>query len=381
MERSGIEMKPSQENRNPLSGLGAKLNLRIGVFFTIFWIAISAIQMSHERELILEQKRVDCEKVLAHTDSVQNYVREVLRPAMFNRVMDEDFIPEAMSSTFVSRSVFERFEKNYPEYYFKLATDNPRNIGNKADEIELEILKRFQEDDEISEWTGVVNREGQPYLLVSKPIWFDTSCMRCHSEPTNAPDELVRRYGDKAGFNRSPGDLAIKSVGIPIGSAIATANLRTAQFSGLAAIFLSGLFFLITLLLNRLVTSPILKLTEGTERFGSGELDFRLKIDSDDEIEDLAKSFNFMAESIQESQMNLEQRVKDRTIALNEKVAELENFNQSMVGREMRMIELKEEINSLCEHLGIEPRYRTGGTDGFDSLTEITEISGGANKR
>jgi signal transduction histidine kinase len=31
---------------------------------------------------------------------------------------------------------------------------------------------------------------------------------------------------------------------------------------------------------------------------------------------------------------------------------ELEQFNRSMVGRELRMIELKEEINELCLRLG-----------------------------
>lgn len=37
--------------------------------------------------------------------------------------------------------------------------------------------------------------------------------------------------------------------------------------------------------------------------------------------------------------------------------AELAHFNEAMVGRELRMIELKQEINELCTRLGQPPRY------------------------
>jgi len=38
---------------------------------------------------------------------------------------------------------------------------------------------------------------------------------------------------------------------------------------------------------------------------------------------------------------------------------ELDRFNRAMVGRELRMIELKEEINELCRRLGESPRHAT----------------------
>jgi PAS domain S-box-containing protein len=43
--------------------------------------------------------------------------------------------------------------------------------------------------------------------------------------------------------------------------------------------------------------------------------------------------------------------------ALREHTTELERFNNVMVGREARIIELKEEINRLCAELGREPAY------------------------
>ncbi len=61
-----------------------------------------------------------------------------------------------------------------------------------------------------------------------------------------------------------------------------------------------------------------------------------------------------------------EQRLREREEALRQthaaleaRTAELARFNQAAVGRELRIIELKEEINRLGERLGEEARYRT----------------------
>jgi hypothetical protein len=44
---------------------------------------------------------------------------------------------------------------------------------------------------------------------------------------------------------------------------------------------------------------------------------------------------------------------------VNEKIKELEKFNKVMVGREIRMVELKREINELCSKLKLPVRYKT----------------------
>jgi len=45
-------------------------------------------------------------------------------------------------------------------------------------------------------------------------------------------------------------------------------------------------------------------------------------------------------------------------IELNTKISELEKFNKIMVGREIRMVELKHEINELCGKLNLPQRYK-----------------------
>ena len=58
------------------------------------------------------------------------------------------------------------------------------------------------------------------------------------------------------------------------------------------------------------------------------------------------------------------QDISERKRAENElkkKNKELELFNRLAVGREIKMIELKKEINALLEDQGKEPRYEIAG--------------------
>ena len=60
---------------------------------------------------------------------------------------------------------------------------------------------------------------------------------------------------------------------------------------------------------------------------------------------------------------NAEDQLLQNTVELRHSNEELERFNQAMVGRELRMIELKKQINELCVKLGEPPRFKMD-TDG-----------------
>jgi PAS domain S-box-containing protein len=54
-----------------------------------------------------------------------------------------------------------------------------------------------------------------------------------------------------------------------------------------------------------------------------------------------------------------EAEIRRRTDELRASNEELTRFNEAMVGRELRMIELKQEVNALCAQLGQPLRYGT----------------------
>ncbi len=119
---------------------------------------------------------------------------------------------------------------------------------------------------------------------------------------------------------------------------------------GLFLIF--GAFFL----LKKLILMPVIKLSHITQKIMNGDMNARAQIHSHDEIGQLETNFNAMAVGLQDAQKNLEQKISERTknmeVTKNElegKVSELKALNDVMVNRELKMIELKEEIQKLKE--------------------------------
>ena len=114
----------------------------------------------------------------------------------------------------------------------------------------------------------------------------------------------------------------------------------------------------LTIKLAKQITHPLLKLTTASNEIAAGNLNISVEAKTGDEIELLAKSFNRMAEDLRKSRQKLEEwgktlkdKVKEKTEELQERVEELEKFNKVAVGRELKMIELKKEIEDLKKRL------------------------------
>lgn len=82
-------------------------------------------------------------------------------------------------------------------------------------------------------------------------------------------------------------------------------------------------------------------LRRGTEAIAKGNLDYQITIKTGDEIELLANEFNSMTQNLKRSRDELQQRIE-----------QLERFQKLTIGRELRMGELKKEIEKLKEELG-----------------------------
>lgn len=79
-----------------------------------------------------------------------------------------------------------------------------------------------------------------------------------------------------------------------------------------------GITVMSSIIIARYLTRPLEELRRGADQIASGKLDVRLKVHVDDELNQLASSFNSMAEQLQKSYTELEQKVKERTNELEE---------------------------------------------------------------
>ncbi len=90
-------------------------------------------------------------------ESIRKHIGEVTRPAVV-KMLPDNFIVEAMSTSFNARGVAERVKAQFPHYSFKHISLNPRHLPNKADKFEEEIIKKFQADRKLKELRGVYQK-------------------------------------------------------------------------------------------------------------------------------------------------------------------------------------------------------------------------------
>ncbi|MBN1792234.1 HAMP domain-containing protein [Candidatus Woesearchaeota archaeon] len=110
----------------------------------------------------------------------------------------------------------------------------------------------------------------------------------------------------------------------------------------------------IYLLINRSLISNIEKLKEATEELSKGNLDYKTDIRSRDELEELGFFFNRMGKDLNVSRLKLEGyskelevKVQERTRELQGKNEELEKFNKLAIGRELKLVKMKDKITEL----------------------------------
>lgn len=151
------------------------------------------------------------------------------------------------------------------------------------------------------------------------------------------------------------------------------------------------------ILISRNLTRPLKRLLKGTNEVAKGNLDFKIEIELNDELGKVSTQFNKMTQQLKEAKANLEKaklaleakvkertkklqkitealeesktileikvqartqeledltknlegQVEERTKELQERLQELKNFQKFAVGRELKMMELKKELETL----------------------------------
>ncbi|MCX8070394.1 MAG: DUF3365 domain-containing protein [Thermodesulfovibrionales bacterium] len=308
--------------------LSTKFSLVVGVILLLFCTIFSVILYYYLKNQVLRDAEEKTLILMSQIKSVGSYVRETLRPAMFETLTKfgatDKIIIEAMSTTHVSLQVMARFKKEIENYGFARVSANPMNPNNKADSFHLSMIDYFSRNRNEKLWKGIINTEIGKQLFTVRPIIMEHECLRCHGNPIDAPRDLIIKYGTSGGFYWKVGEVVgVESVSYVLDSDLA--NVKRIAFDtfffGLST--LGILFLALQSTFVHLVTKPLNNLAktfkdivEGKEKLGS-----QIPSTRKDEIGELTNSFNTLSQHLFEAEEKLK-----KTATLEKQMIETEKL-------------------------------------------------------
>ncbi|MBC8461229.1 MAG: DUF3365 domain-containing protein [Deltaproteobacteria bacterium] len=331
-------IQPSQSQKKQ-HGIGPetlqrKFLVGVGFIFLFFCFIFAVLIYHHEKMLLEEAARAKSRMVMSAVEATRGYVREVLRPKMYEVLGKDAFVLEAMSTSYVGRAVMDRFKETLPEYQYRRVAVNARNPVFEPQAFESQIIEFFAEHPQQEEWQGMVKIAGRSHYVHARPVYFAESCMRCHGHPDDAPQALLDVYGRDRGFGKKAGKIAgVNAVNIPVDIALAKSKERAYSFFGVSFISLSLLYVLICFFFNRVAVHNLRYLLEIFRETLRNDEEVKLlkEAESKDEIGELTTAAQVMAshlrntrQQLEEYTQNLEAIVAERTKALKESQQRLE---------------------------------------------------------
>jgi two-component system NtrC family sensor kinase len=160
-----------------------------------------------------------------------------------------------------------------------------------------------------------VAADGSRTLSVIDPIENDSSCSSssCHA---HSPETKVL------------GMINVRMSLETVDQAI-SASRRQMIFSLFAAIALLSVVF--AALIWIMVHKPVHRLTVGTNRVAAGDLDYKISIESHDELGNLARSFNHMTAELQRANAEINDWTKTLADKVDKKTAELQQAHEHVL--------------------------------------------------
>lgn len=132
------------------------------------------------------------------------------------------------------------------------------------------------------------------------------------------------------------------------------------------------LFFIIGLRVSRIITKPINNLYLGVKEIEKGDLDYKIKIESKDEIGQLAEAFNKMIFTVKESKVGIEKKVFEQTKEINEKAEKLDKQKKAVLNVLADVKEEKNKVDLLVHDL---EKFKLAVENASDHIA-ITDIDG-----
>ena len=203
-------------------------------------------------------------------------------------------------------------------YIFRTPSLTPRAKNNAPTDFERRALLAFEKDAMLEEYSEEAIVNGLEVVQYAVPMRLTQDCLSCHGEPKGELDPFgYVKEGMVVGDLRGAFTLQAPLTGL---AERQKANQRAIFIMGLGIVLVTGGAIFIAI---RVVIRPLDGFLAAIRRIGAGHIQERVSVYSDDEVGELATEFNRMADQLEASQATLEERVKERTRALEQSQSQL----------------------------------------------------------
>ena len=281
----------------------AKFNLILIVLFGAGSVVIGLVGYQFLMENARSQVVQQAELMIESARSTRQYTADELAP-LLDTVPDHDtrFLPETIPF-YAATVTFDYLRKKYPDYSYKEAALNPSNLRDRAVEWEADLINYFQNHPNAPQLIGERDTPTGRSLYLAHPITAERACLKCHSDPQQAPAAILRKYGSTNGFGWKPDEVVaaqIVSVPMSVPVRIAGQALRTLILYLIAGL-VASLVMIDTALLF-LVIRPVRQLSGMADRISNGDMSIpELPVQGNDEIAAVTASFNRMFVSLRKA--------------------------------------------------------------------------------
>ncbi|TAE59034.1 MAG: DUF3365 domain-containing protein [Nostocales cyanobacterium] len=349
--------------------LKCKFTIALIISLTIV-ISIGFLNLYRIQERVFEEEAINrSELVLNFGEASRNYVINELTPAVEKHT--NTMIFEAKSNAFATRKIFEIFNEEIPEYIYRQPALNPLNHNNKADKLETEIIKYFQNNPGTNTTQGYKTSNNQQIFYLAKPIKMENSYLKCHGKPEDAPKEIIEKYGTQNGFNWKVGEIiSTLIIYVPIQDLLhnqySMVRVFIYTFIGLTIVLIA----LIYLLFDKLVGKRIYQFSQAMNQAALNPgVTVRIRDRGKDELGMMAKVFNKMADSLDDAYNNLEHKVAQRTAEIEKTLQELK-ITQSQLIQAEKMSSLGQLVAGIAHEINNPLSFISGNINHAEKYTQ-----------
>ena len=265
-------MTGDQQLLNPQRRESMRLHHRLniilsGIFIVVLTVfAIISYTMEHQqaKEEVLQTAKLILEMVA----SIRQYTIEEVAPLIGSK---HSYQPQSVPA-YAAIKTFSHLKTRLDLYEYKESMLNPKNPIHRAAEWEVELIRAFRNQKDLELLIGNRHTQTSDFMYMAMPMRMtDHNCLKCHDTSSNAPKEIVKKYGEN-GFGWTLNEvLGVKIITVP--TTLAHQKAQNSVFTLLISIVcvFTLIMVAINIMLKNSVIRPILSMSEIADQISFGK--------------------------------------------------------------------------------------------------------------